>query len=415
MISDVAYVAYHTSPLLQPGVGDAGGMNVYVDELARTMTNHGIAADVFTRCTDPSLHGAPIEVIEGYRVIHVDAGPCAPLSTADQAPFVADFAAGVQRWSAEHDRRYDVVHSHYWLSGWAGVLLKEHWSIPLAHSFHTLGRVKDLTKRPEESPSSLMRIATEDKVIEMANCVISSTLFEHDDLVQHYGASLEALCVSPPGVNHDVFAPRDRSEARRELGVEFGPLLLFVGRIQPLKGLDVAIETLAVLREEHPTARLLVVGGPSGPDGDGELAHARVLARKRGVADDVVWRKPQPHNELAVLYQAADVLLMPSRSESFGLVAAEAQACGLPVVAADVGGLSHVVAHEKSGLLVSGWNPVSFAAAIHRILEDDAYAASLSKGAVAHAAQFSWEATANRLLELYDGIIEASDELDPTG
>ncbi|NND12333.1 MAG: glycosyltransferase, partial [Acidimicrobiia bacterium] len=181
MIESVAYVSYHTSPLLQPGIGDAGGMNVYVDELARTMTGRGITADVFTRCTDPGLHDV-IEVVDGYRVIHIDAGPCEPLSTADQAPYVAEFAAGVQAWVDEDEVTYDVVHSHYWLSGWAGVLLKERWGIPLAHSFHTLGRIKDLSRRPDQAPASLMRIGTEDKVIEMANCVISSTMFEHDDL-----------------------------------------------------------------------------------------------------------------------------------------------------------------------------------------------------------------------------------------
>ncbi len=408
MITSVAYVSFHTSPLLQPGIGDAGGMNVYVDELARTMSERGIAADVFTRCTDPGLHDT-VEVTDGYRVIHIDAGPCETLSTAEQAPFVSEFVSGIQAWVDENGAAYDVVHSHYWLSGWAGVLLKEKWGIPLAHSFHTLGRIKDLSKRPDEAPASLLRIGTEDKVIEMANCVISSTMFEHDDLVQHYGASLEALCVSPPGVNHDVFAPGSRGEAREELGIEFGPILLFVGRIQPLKGVDVAIETLAVLRDQHPTARLVVVGGPSGPDGEAELAHARLLASKRGVANEVVWKQTQPHHDLVELYQAADVLIMPSRSESFGLVAAEAQASGLPVVAADVGGLAHVVAHEKSGILVEGWNPVGFAAAIHRILEDDAYAESLSKGAIAHADQFSWDATADRLMELYEGIKAASD------
>lgn len=413
MIGSVAYVALHTSPLLQPGLGDAGGMNVYLDELARTMSARGVRADVFTRCTDPDLHGSAIEVTDTYRVVHIDAGPCRPLSTSEQAAYVADFAEGVADWAATNSVNYDVVHSHYWLSGWAGVLLKERWGIPLAHSFHTLGRIKDLTRRSDQPLESLMRIGTEDKVIEMANCVISSTLYEHDDLVQHYSASPAALCVSPPGINHDVFVPGDRDAARAELGVEFGPLLLFVGRIQPLKGLDTAIETLAVLRDQHPTARLVVIGGPSGPDGEAELAHAKVLAQKRGVTDEIVWRDPLPHNDLAVFYQASDVLLMPSRSESFGLVAAEAQACGLPVVAANVGGLAHVVAHEKSGLLVDGWDPVAFAAAVHRVLDDDGYASSLSKGAIDHADQFSWEATANRLLELYEGI-GASHESQPT-
>lgn len=409
MIRSVAYVTLHTSPLLQPGVGDAGGMNVYIDELARTMSSRGVRADVFTRCTDPELHGSSVEVADGYRVIHIDAGPCRPLSTSEQAEYVAEFAEGVAAWALDNGAIYDVVHSHYWLSGWVGVLLKERWAIPLAHSFHTLGRIKDLTRRDGQPLASLTRIGTEDKVIEMANCVISSTLFEHDDLMQHYGASPAALCVSPPGLNHEVFVPRDRDEARAQLGVEFGPLLLFVGRIQPLKGLDTAIETLAVLRSQHPTARLIVIGGPSGPEGEAEIAHARVLASKRGVMDEIVWREPQPHHDLALFYQAADVLLMPSRSESFGLVAAEAQACGLPVVASNVGGLAHVVAHEKSGLLVDGWDPVAFAAAVHRILADDGYAASLAKGAIDHADQFSWEATANRLLELYEGI-GAADE-----
>jgi D-inositol-3-phosphate glycosyltransferase len=377
-------------------------MNVYIDRLARTMAGRGIEVDVFTRRIDPA-QPEDVVVAPGYRVVHVAAGPEESLPTAELAELVQEFALGVVKWAGANRVDYDVVHSHYWLSGWAGVIVKQQLDTALAHSFHTLGRLKDANRRPGQAPESLLRIATEQEVIGFADCVVTSTRFEFDDLVEHYGAKPESLCISPPGVDHGVFHPGSKMEAREALEIEFGPLLLIVGRIQPLKGIDVAIETLAEIRPEFPTARLVVIGGPSGDDGEAELAHLKALARNRGLADAVIFRPPETHERLAHFYRACDVLLVPSRSESFGLVAAEAQACGLPVVAARVGGLSYTVSNDRSGVLVDGWDARDYAAATTGILEDPPLAARLSEGAAKHADAFSWEGTADRLLELYAG------------
>lgn len=236
MIKRVAYLSTHTCPLEQPGYGYAGGMNVYIKELGQTMAARGVEVQVFTRRADDTTP-TRVEVVPGFEVIHIEAGPRERLATGDLPPLVAEFADGVVQWAYANDAAYDLVHSHYWLSGWAGVLVKEALGIPLVNSFHTLGRVKDANRRPGEPLESLLRIATEDDVIAMSNCVIASTETEAEDLIEHYHADPGKLCVSPPGIDHDVFAPGDRAEARERLGLGPGPLLLFVGRPGPGTGL----------------------------------------------------------------------------------------------------------------------------------------------------------------------------------
>ena len=397
MIRRVAYLSIHTSPLAAPGSGDAGGMNVYIHELAQAMAERGVEVDVFTRST---ADGEPDEtvVVPGYRVINI-----AGEEESDLADRVGSYAEGVAKWAARHHATYDVVHSHYWLSGWAGLLLSGLFGAPLAISFHTLGRIKDLTRRLDQPSESLLRIAAETEVISRAACVVASTRAEAEDLIAHYGASPERVCISPPGVDHDLFCPGDQAEARGRLGVGPGPLLAVVGRIQALKGIDVAIEVLTHLDGRLGEARLVVVGGPSGPDGGAELERLHRMASGLGLEDRVLFRGPMPHHELPDLYRAAHALLVPSRSESFGLVAAEAQACGLPVVAARVGGLAHVVAEDRSGILVDGWDATDYAAAVSRVL-GPGMVPRLSEGALSHARRFSWPATVDRFLQLYSGM-----------
>lgn len=398
MIERVAFLSIHTSPLAVPGAGDAGGMNVYIDQLATAMTARGITVDVFTaRRADT----ADDEVMApgGYRVVHV------PVPSGDLAGAVGGFAEGVVKWAAACDARYDVMHSHYWLSGWAGVLLHDVLDTPFAISFHTLGRVKDATRRFDDPPTSLLRIAAETEVISRAGCLVASTPSEAEELIEHYGADPERLCVSPPGVDHRVFHPGDQGAARRLLGLAGGPLVLFAGRIQPLKAADVAVRAFAAAAEQIEGLRMLVIGGPSGPRGEREIAALRELA----AGGRIEFRSPLPHAGMADAFRAADVLLVPSRSESFGLVAAEAQACGVPVVASRVGGLAHAVADGTSGFLVDGWEPAGFAEALVRVLGDPDTAERLAAGALAHARQFSWEATVDRLLELYAGIIPGGE------
>lgn len=398
MIDRVAYLSYHTTPLAQPGEADAGGMNVYIHELSQTMAARGVEVDVYCRRT--ALDAPAVEDGGGYRVVSIEAGPPQAYPIGQLAGWVEEFADGVI--AAARGRAYDVVHSHYWQSGWAGLRVKRALGIPLANSFHTLGRIKDQTRRADQTPASLERIAAEHHVIEGSDCVIASTPYEAEDLFQHYGAHPARLCVSPPGINHDVFRPGDQGKARAAIGVGKGPLLLFVGRIQPLKGLDVAIESFGLVADQEQDATLLVVGGPSGPQGAAELTRARSLAESRGL--DVRFVPPQAHGSLATYYQAADLLLFPSRSESFGLVAAEAQACGLPVIASAVGGIRYTVRDRHSGMLIDGWDPADYAKMVLHLLDDSTERAQLAAGALRVARQFSWEATADRLLELYHGI-----------
>lgn len=403
MISRVAYLSLHSCPLMQPGSGDAGGMNVYIKELSLAMAAHGVDVSVFTRRTD---EGTPevVEVVPGFNVIHVTAGPPAPLPIRDLPGLVGEFTESTLAWIDENNRFPDIIHSHYWLSGWAGVLLKEKLNVPMANSFHTLGRVKDLTRHPDDASEGVIRTLTEEEVIARSDCVVASTPYEFDDLLEHYAADPAALCTSPPGVRHDIFRPGDKTEARRWTGLGEQPLILFAGRIQPLKGIDTAIEALARLRPAAVPAHLVIVGGPSGSGGQAEATRLGQLVVDLDLGPRVHFIPPVAHDQLAMFYRAADIVIMPSRSETFGLVAAEAQSCGAPVVAANVGGLPYIIEDQESGLLVSGRNPDDYAAAIDSILQDPRLSDLLRSGAAENSKRFSWEATVSRLLELYDGI-----------
>jgi D-inositol-3-phosphate glycosyltransferase len=407
MIERVAYLSMHTSPLMQPGVGNAGGMNVYIDELARTMVGRGVAVDVFTRRTDPALADL-VEVDDSYRVFHVDAGPPAPASIGDMVDWVQEFAEGVM--SVLDVDPPDLVHSHYWLSGSAGLVVKRKLGIPLANSFHTLGRVKDLAKRSDEAPESAARIAAEMEVIAESDCVVAATPLEAQELMEHYGADPARLCTSPPGIDHEVFSPGDRTKARRAVGWHLdGTHAVVAGRIQPLKGVDVALEAASIIAARIPGFRLSVIGGASGPSGEAEVERLAARAGEPDLAGVVDFHDAVPHAELAEFYRAADVVMVPSRSESFGLVAAEAQSCGVPVVAARVGGLEHVVADGRSGILVDGWDPKDHAEAVISVLSDPELSARLSAGALLWSERFSWDSTANRFLELYEGAVNRAE------
>lgn len=405
MIRRVAYLSMHTSPLVQPGVGNAGGMNVYVDQLARAMAATGVEVEVFTRRDGTGVPNR-VTVVPGYTVHHIDAGPRRPLPTERLASHVRGFAAGVLE-RLETLPPVDLVHTHYWLSGWAGLLVKQRLHIPMANSFHTLGRVKNLNKRSDDPPESLLRIAAEQEVISGSACVVASTPREADDLLAHYGANPGALCVSPPGVDHSRFYPGSKEDARRSIDLGEGPVVAFVGRVQALKGVDVALDAFELVSDQLPGATMVLVGGPSGSRGSREMRLLR--ARADRIAADIRFLDPQPHPTLADVYRAADVLHVPSRSESFGLVAVEAQACATPVVATEVGGLAYAIDDGSSGVLVKGWDPADHADALLEILSDPAGADLMGKQAVEWAERFSWENTVSRFLELYAGVVGQHD------
>lgn len=393
----LAVLSLHTSPLVQPGIGDSGGMNVYVRELVSSLAQAGVQSTVYTRRWADDLPDV-VDIEPGFRVVHVDAGPLdLPKERLPEA--VDDFAAGVLADLRGLDD-VDAIHANYWLSGIAGHMLKHELDIPLVSTFHTLARVKAETGDAEPQ----RRIDAEHEVMRCCDAITASCPAEAQQLQRLYGVDPARIQLVPPGVLHAFFSPGDRRGAQRALGLKADgrPVLLFVGRIQPLKGVDVAIATLAELAQRD--AELVIVGGPSGPEGDTEAAKAHLLAEELGVDDRIHWVEPQPHYRLGSYYRAADVCVVPSRSESFGLVALEAAACGIPVVAAAVGGLRTLVEHGRTGYLVESRDPAVFAARVDDVLCDPARAAAMGEAAVAHARGFTWSTTAARLRRLYTDL-----------
>ena len=406
----LAVLSLHTSPLAQPGTGDGGGMNVYVRELTAALARSDVACDVFTRAWSPDLP-AVVEVEPGLRVHHVPAGPLEVLPKESLPAVVDEFTAAVlERMAAAPqagELPYTSVHANYWLSGLSGHGIKHELNLPLVCTFHTLDRVK-AESMPEEVEADMphRRAEAEASIIECSDAVLASCTVEADQIASLYGGDPGRIRIVPPGVDHAFFGPGHRPQARRALGLPVdGRLLLFVGRIQPLKCADVAIEILAELRAggEEPY-RLVVVGGPSGPHGDKSLQSLHDVADARGVREHVHFVAPQPHELLSSYYRAADVCIVPSRSESFGLVALEAAACGTPVVASAVGGLTTLVDHGHTGYLVEDRDPAAYADAVRRTFDEPLAAERLSTASVLRARQYTWRAAARTLVELHDEL-----------
>ena len=401
----VAVISYHTSPLAHPGRGDAGGMNVYVRALSAALTRAGVSCDIYTRAVD--RHEPGVVVVEpGMRVFGIEAGPRAPVARDLLPAYLPMFVRAVQRLAAERGEVYDVVHSHYWLSGEAARHLAPSWGAPFVHTFHTLGRVRNQRLAPGERAEPPLRLAGEDRVVRSATRLLASTRREAADLVDLYGASPRCLEVVPPGVDHRLFRPASdgRDPFRRRFGLGRRRTILAAGRLQPLKGFDVAVRALALL--DHHDVQLVILGGPSGADGTAEERRLRELASGLGISRRVRLLEPVPHEELADWYRAADVVVVPSRSESFGLVALEAQACGVPVVVSDVGGLVDAVEHGTGGLRVPPGDDHALAAALGRVLRDPALAARLAAGGERWSRRFVWSITASQLVRLYTDLAD---------
>jgi D-inositol-3-phosphate glycosyltransferase len=404
-IDRLAMISLHTSPLDQPGTGDAGGMNVYVIELARRLAAKGIEVDIFTRATSSTLPPV-VEAADGVTVRHIHAGPFEGLTKGELPGQLCVFAREVLRSEAAQPvGHYDVVHSHYWLSGQVGALARDRWGVPLVHSMHTMAKVKNDALAIGDTPEPVARIIGEQQVVEAADMLIANTDIEAKQLINLYDADPGRVEVVHPGVDLSVFQPIDQGTARRSLDLPADAhVLMFAGRIQPLKAPDVLLRAVAVLLEETPSLRsrlvVPVVGGPSGTG----LEHPESLAQlasELGVDDLVRFVPPVAQAELAQWCAAATLVAVPSYNESFGLVAAEAQATGTPVIGAAVGGLTTVIRDGQSGLLVDGHEPQEWANAMRRVLEDDALRSRLQTGAVEQARLFSWERTAQSTLEVY--------------
>jgi D-inositol-3-phosphate glycosyltransferase len=411
----VALLSVHTSPLEQPGGGDAGGLNVYVVETARRMADAGVAVEIFTRATAGSQPPV-VEMHPGVLVRHVTAGPYEGLGKNDLPAQLCAFTAAVLRAEASREPGfYEVIHSHYWLSGQVGWLARDRWRVPLVHSAHTLAKVKNAALADGERAEPLSRIVGEEQVVAEADRLVAPTAAEAEQLIDLYGADPAHVVTVAPGVDLTTFSPGSRREARVRLGIDpNAALALFVGRLQPLKAPDVLIRAAAQLQHDRPDLRnrlqIAIVGAPSG-SATGYLQALRTLATTLGVAERVTFVPPTARAELAGYYRAADVTVVPSYNESFGLVALESEACGTPVVASDVGGLSTTVANGRSGLLVAGHSAWDWSRVLGQVLGDDFRRAQLAAGARPHAEQFSWDRTARELLAVYR---EAMADFAPT-
>jgi len=412
-----AIISVHTSPLDQPGTGDAGGMNVYIVEVARRLAQAGVEIEIFTRATSSELPPT-VEMAPGVLVRHIVSGPFEGLAKEELPAQLCAFTHGVMRAEAARPPEYyDLIHSHYWLSGQVGWLAKERWDVPLVHTAHTLARVKNALLAEGDRPEPRARIIGEDQVTAEADRLVANTPAEARDLVGLYNADPERVVVVEPGVDLRRFAPppaglgpASKRAARLRLGLPpDGHVVAFVGRIQPLKAPDVLLRAAAELRRTRPEigaeVTTVVVGGPSGSGLDRPSALVE-LAAALGISDSVRFLPPATHSELPMLYQAADLVAVPSHNESFGLVALEAQACGTPVVAAAVGGLVTAVRDGVSGALVQGHHPADWARVIGDLLANPARRAELAQGAVEQAREFSWDRTAAGLLAVYrDAVV----------
>ncbi|MFH8366388.1 D-inositol-3-phosphate glycosyltransferase [Streptomyces sp. NPDC018031] len=433
----IAMLSVHTSPLHQPGTGDAGGMNVYIVELARRLADVGIEVEIFTRATTGGLPPV-VELAPGVLVRHVDAGPYEGLAKEELPAQLCAFTHGVMRaWAGHRPGHYDLVHSHYWLSGHVGWLAAERWGVPLVHAMHTMAKVKNAALAAGDTPEPAARVIGETQIVRAADRLIANTAEEAAELVRHYDAEPDKVAVVHPGVNLDRFRPDGapgaagtvaaadgRAAARARLGLPQDALIpLFAGRIQPLKAPDILLHAVAIMLDAEPALRsrvvVPVVGGPSG-SGLAKPERLQKLAARLGIADVVLFRPPVGQEQLADWYRAASVLVMPSYSESFGLVAIEAQACGTPVVAAAVGGLPVAVRDGETGFLVQGHDPADYARALRRFAPaadrgaaagtgrpgDGDLVTRMGAAAARHAQSFGWDTAAAATAEVYQAAMQ---------
>jgi D-inositol-3-phosphate glycosyltransferase len=401
----IAVLSVHTSPLEQPGTKDAGGMNVYISQTAVEMARRGVSVEVFTRATSSDQPPA-VELAPGVLVRHIPAGPFEPLERGELPSQLCAFTSGVLRTEAfQEPGYYDLIHSHYWLSGQVGWLARDRWGVPLVHTAHTLAKVKNAALASGDTPEPRTRVIGEEQVVAEADRLVVNTDVEADQLVRLYDADPDAVRTVSPGVDLERFRPGSRAAARAALGVPADAVVLaFAGRIQPLKAPDVLLRATAALVRRDPGLRrrlvVLVAGGPSG-SGLEQPRSLMDLAVELGIDDVTRFLPPQGGQDLVNVYRAADVVAVPSHNESFGLVALEAQACGTPVVAARVGGLPVAVDDEVSGLLVPTHDTEDWADALARVALRPEVRAVLSRGAREHAQRFSWRRTTDALLDIY--------------
>lgn len=397
----VAVLSFHTSPIAPLGGRETGGMNVYVREVSRQLARSGVAVDVFTRHSSPDEPQVR-DLDPGVRLVQIDAGPAARIEKEAMIPFTAAFAAGVEAFRAAEGREYDLIHSHYWLSAEAGDRLAEDWNVPHIAMFHTLAEVKLRARASESEPPE--RLEAERRIVHHLDRIVAATDHERALLRDIYRVHPEWVRVVPLGVDLDHFRPLDRVAARARVG--FAPherVILAVGRLEPLKGLDILIRAVAAMQDRHDVV-IAIIGGDD--RAEPERARLQAVAEECGVTEHVRFLGSRPHDDLPDYYNAADVVAIPSFYESFGLVAVEAMACGTPVVASRVGGLASTVIDGCTGYLVPWRSPERFAEPLERLLRDEFLRCQLGAAAARHMQSYSWDAVATQVADVYAELVE---------
>jgi len=388
------------------GGKETGGMNVYVRDLALEFSRRGIAVDVFTRSQNPHLPHVMHQLGPNGRVIHIPTGPEEPYDKNKVFDYLPEFVDGVLQFAEDEDLSYDLIHSHYWLSGWAARELRKEWHAPIVQMFHTLGKMKDaVAQRPSERETT-RRIEVETEIVQFADRLVAATPAERDQLMRLYGANEHKISIVPPGVDINHFHPLPRRLARQKLGLDPDAwMVLFVGRIEPLKGVDTLIRAMALLAHECPTwvsrLCLAIIGGDPNTNENAEMERLKAMHAELQLGDLVVFLGAKDQNTLQYYYNAAEALVMPSHYESFGMVALEAMACGTPVIASDVGGLSYLVRDGETGFHIPSGDHLSLASTLARVLQDDNLRRRLGEQATYWAQNYSWHKIGDRILDVY--------------
>lgn len=414
---NIAMLSYHTCPLATLGGKDTGGMNVYVAELTRQLGRMGVHVDVFTRSQDEHVPHVVHSLGYGNRVVHVPAGPEFPLPKKELAEYIPIFANEIERFAAEKNIHYDLIHSHYWMSGIAAEQLKTHWQVPVLQMFHTLGLMKNRIAQSPEEMEGDYRSKGEKRVMQMADKIVAATPAEEAQLEFLYGLDRQKIVTIPPGVDTSRFYPIEQEEAKEAINIPCkNRLLLFVGRIEPLKGLQNLLKAIALIRERRTPAEtcycLVVIGGDPNASIEAmssEMINIKRLSKELGLEDLVVFLGKRAQDTLPYYYSAADILIMPSYYESFGMVALEAMACGTPVVASQVGGLPFLVQDGKTGFVVPGGDPEALVEPLMKLMNNDELRETMGKQAAEYALQYDWKLISERMIDVYQTLLKKQE------
>ena len=412
----IAMISYHTCPLAVLGGKDTGGMNVYVRELTKELGREGIHVDVFTRSQDEHVPHVLHDLGYGNRVVHIPAGPEVPLEKKDLAEYIPTFVDGVLQFAEQKGIHYDLIHSHYWMSGVAATQLAEAWQVPVIQMFHTLGELKNRIAQSEEEKEGAYRLDGENLVIHSShiNKIIAATPTEKQQLIEYYSADPAKIEILPPGVDTDHFYDIPMDEAREFVGIPKDDLMiLFVGRIEALKGIDTLLHAMSCMHKSgsNNNANLVIIGGDPSVTPEkmtGEMAKLRRIVTDLKMDNTVLFLGKKNQDSLPYYYSAANVLVMPSHYESFGMVALEAMACGTPVIASNVGGLSHLVQDEKTGYLVPNGDWAALCDKLTNLVENTELQAKLGNNAKKKAVDYAWPEIARKIIALYNQLCSIS-------